>query len=173
LNIIFIETLRKMDFDFHKMTTCDEPFYGVVPDKAAYPIGRVCLPVTFGTKENFRTEYLAFEVADFRSSYHAILERPMLAKFMAIPHHTYLIMKMPAPNGILSVLGDIMVSYNCESATVKLSKDSTVKAVATVMVAQAAKIDQTTLEVPEQKRTSTALDPSPAVKKVCLILPDC
>jgi hypothetical protein len=29
---------------------------------------------------------------------------------MAIPHHTYLIMKMPAPNGILSVLGDIMVS---------------------------------------------------------------
>jgi hypothetical protein len=40
------------------------------------------------------------------------------------------------------------------------------------MVAQAAKIDQTTLEVPEQKRTSTALDPSPAVKKVCLGLPD-
>jgi hypothetical protein len=39
----------------------------------------------------------------------------MLAKFMAIPHHTYLIMKMPAPNGILSVLGGIMVSYNCEA----------------------------------------------------------
>jgi hypothetical protein len=38
----------------------------------------------------------------------------MLAKFMAIPHHTYLIMKMAAPNGILSVLGDIMVSFNCE-----------------------------------------------------------
>jgi hypothetical protein len=32
--------------------------------------------------------------------------------------HTYLIMKIVAPNGILSVLGDIMVSYNCESATV-------------------------------------------------------
>jgi hypothetical protein len=92
----------------------------------------------------------------------------MLAKFMAIPHYTYLIMKKPVPNGILSVLGDIMVSYNCESATVKLSKDSAIKAAATVMVDQAAKIDQTTLQVPEQKRTSTALDPSPAVKKVCL-----
>jgi hypothetical protein len=68
---------------------------------------------------------------------------------MAIPHHNYLIMKMPTPNGILSVFGDIMVSYNYESATVELSKDSAVKAVATVMVAQAAKIDQTTLEVPE------------------------
>jgi hypothetical protein len=40
------------------------------------------------------------------------------------------------------------------------------------MVAQAAKIDQTTLEVPEQKRTSTTLDPSPVVKKVCLGLPN-
>jgi hypothetical protein len=146
LNIIFTKTLRKMDFDFNKMTACDEPFYKVVPGKAAYPIGRVCLPVTFGTKENFRTKYLMFEVADFRSLYHAILGRPMLAKFMAIPHHTYLIMNMPALNGILSVLRDIMVSYNCESATVELSKDSTVKAAATVMVAQATKIDQTTLE---------------------------
>jgi hypothetical protein len=96
----------------------------------------------------------------------------MLAKFMAIPHHTYLIMKMPTPNGILSILRDIMVSYNCESATVELSKDSAIKAATTVLVAQAAKIDQTTLQVLEQKCTSTTLDPSPAVKKVCLGLPD-
>jgi hypothetical protein len=96
----------------------------------------------------------------------------MLAKFMAIPHHTYLIMKMPVPNGILSIVGDIMVSYNCESATVELSKDLAIKAAATVMVAQAAKIDQTTLQVPEQKCTTTALDPSPTVKKVCLGLPN-
>jgi hypothetical protein len=152
-----------MEFDFNKMTACDEPFYGVMPGKAAYPIGRVCLPVTFGTEENFRTEYLTFKVADFRSPYHA--------KFMAITHHTYLIMKMPALNGILSVLGDIMVSYNCERTTVELSKDSVIKAATTVMVTQVAKIDQTTLQVPEQKRTSIALDPSPAVKKVCLGLP--
>jgi hypothetical protein len=99
-----------MEFDFSKMTACDEPFYGVVHRKAAYPIGRVCLLVTFGIEENFRTEYLTFEVADFRSSYHAIFGRLMLAKFMAIPHHTYLIIKMPAPNRILSILGDIMVS---------------------------------------------------------------
>jgi hypothetical protein len=96
----------------------------------------------------------------------------MLAKFMAIPHHTYLIMKMPAPNRILSILEDIMVSYNYESTTVELSKDSVIKAAATVMVVQAAKIDQTTLQVPEQKHTSIALDPSPVVKKVCLVLPD-
>jgi uncharacterized protein YdeI (YjbR/CyaY-like superfamily) len=38
------------------------------------------------------------------------------------------------------------------------------------MDTQAAKIDQTTLKVPEQK--SAALDPSPAVKKVYLGLPN-
>jgi hypothetical protein len=79
---------------------------------------------------------------------------------------------MSVPNGILSVLGEIMVSYNSESATIELSKDSAVKATATVMVTQAAKINQTTLEVPEQKLTSTTLDTSPTVKKVYLVLPD-
>jgi hypothetical protein len=59
----------------------------------------------------------------------------MLAKFMAILHQTYLILKMPSPNEILSVLGVIMVSYNCESPTVELSKDSAIKVAATVMFA--------------------------------------
>jgi hypothetical protein len=67
-----------MKFDFKKMTACDELFYEVVPDKAAYPLGRVYIPVTFGTEQNYRTKYLTFEVKDFRSSYHAILGRPML-----------------------------------------------------------------------------------------------
>jgi hypothetical protein len=31
LNIIFTETLRKMDFNFNKMTACNKPFYGSCP----------------------------------------------------------------------------------------------------------------------------------------------
>jgi hypothetical protein len=50
-----------MDFDFKRLTTCDEPFFGIVPSKAAYPMGRISLLVTFGTKDNFRNEYLSFE----------------------------------------------------------------------------------------------------------------
>jgi hypothetical protein len=33
-------------------------------------------------------------MADFESSYHAILGRPALAKFMAVPHYIYLLLKM-------------------------------------------------------------------------------
>jgi hypothetical protein len=55
----------------------------------------VVLPVTFGMKYNYRTEYIKFEMANFESSYHAILGRPALAKFMAVPHYVYLLLKMP------------------------------------------------------------------------------
>jgi hypothetical protein len=49
LNVIFVDTLKKMDFDIKRLTECDELFFGIVPGKAAYPMGRVSLPVTFGT----------------------------------------------------------------------------------------------------------------------------
>jgi hypothetical protein len=37
LNIIFVETLKKIDFDFKTLTACDEPFFSIVPSKVAYP----------------------------------------------------------------------------------------------------------------------------------------
>lgn len=60
------------------------------------------LPVTFGSLDNYRTEFIKFEVADFDSSYHAIFGRPVLAKFMAVPHYPYLLLKMLGPNGVYS-----------------------------------------------------------------------
>jgi hypothetical protein len=76
--------LKKMKLDItHMLTKSTSPFYGIVPGNAAIPLGSVVLPVTFGeTRENYRTEYIKFEVADFETSYHAILGRPAIAKFM-------------------------------------------------------------------------------------------
>ena len=79
------------------------PFHGVIPGTSAVPLGQISLPVTLGTRENFRTENISFEVADFEAAYHAILGRPALAKFMAVPHYTYMLMKLPGPNGIISL----------------------------------------------------------------------
>jgi len=67
----------------------------------------VVLLVTFGTKEHYRTKYIKFEVTDFETSYHAILDRPALTKFMAIPHYVYLVLKMPGPKGVLALQGDL------------------------------------------------------------------
>jgi hypothetical protein len=96
LNLIFASILRKMGLDLTDMLVPSEsPFYGIVPGNAAHPFGTVVLLVTFGTRENYRTEFIKFEVANFESSYHAILGRPALAKFMAVPHYVYLLLKMP------------------------------------------------------------------------------
>jgi hypothetical protein len=53
----------------HMLTKSTSPFYGIVPGNAAIPLGSVVLPVTFGeTRENYRTEYIKFQVADFETS---------------------------------------------------------------------------------------------------------
>jgi hypothetical protein len=67
LNIIFVETPKKMNFNFDKLIECSEPFYIIIPGKATYPLGWVSLHVTFGTEANFRMEYINFEVTNFKS----------------------------------------------------------------------------------------------------------
>ena len=67
----------------------------------------MCLPVTFGTRQNYRTETLDFEVARIGLPYNVILGYPALAKFMAAIHHAYNLVKMPRSSGTLTVRGDI------------------------------------------------------------------
>jgi hypothetical protein len=114
LNLIFTSTLRKMGLDFKDMLVPSKsPFYDIVPGNAAHPLGMVVLPVTFSTRENFRTEFIKFEVANFESSYHAILGRPALTKFIAVLHYVYLLLKMPGQSGVLNLQGDLKKSYDC------------------------------------------------------------
>jgi hypothetical protein len=63
-----------MGLDFKDMLVPSKPpFYGIIPGNVAHPLGMVVLPVTFGTRENYRTEFIKFKVASLESSYHAIL----------------------------------------------------------------------------------------------------
>ncbi|XP_072147935.1 uncharacterized protein [Setaria viridis] len=160
-NIIFIETLKCMDFNFERLLPCEDPFYGIVPGKGSYPIGRVILPVKFGTQDNYRTKHLTFEVANFKTSYHAILGKLMLAGFMAIPNHTYLVLKMPAPYGILSVYDDVETSYKCDTEAVQLANTLEYMTNATIMLAESKKLDQNQLAIPEADPMPMALQPNP------------
>jgi hypothetical protein len=86
---------------------------------AAHPLGTVVLPVTFDTRENYRIGFIKFEVANFESSYHAILGHPALAKFMAVPHYIYLLLKMPLHSGVLTLRGDLKKSYDCNQEVIQ------------------------------------------------------
>jgi hypothetical protein len=138
-----------MDFNFKRLTECNEPFFGIVPGKASYPMGQVYHPLMFGTEENFRIEYLSFEVAEFKSSYNTILGRPMLARFMAVPHYTNLVLKMPTPKRVLTVYGDLLISFKCENEALMITTMNACFGASAVMAAEAKKVDPSDLTIPE------------------------
>ena len=76
----------------------------------------------FGTLVHFRIEFVNFVVADFDGTYHAILGRLSLTKFMAVLHYSYLVLKMPTEKGILTVRGNVYIAYTCEEESFKITK---------------------------------------------------
>ena len=86
----------------------------MVPGKASKPLGEITLLVQFSTASNYRVEHVNFYVADFNTAYHAILGRLALAKFMAIPHYAYLVLKMPSPTGVLALRANLSITYACK-----------------------------------------------------------
>ena len=73
INIIFADTLRKMNRSVENLPRSSNTFHGIVPGKVISPEGTIQLKVTFGDKNHFKTETLKFEVVDWKSQYHAIL----------------------------------------------------------------------------------------------------
>src|SRR5947207_3346869 len=128
LNILFAKTLDDMKISRSELNRSSSLFHGVIPGTSAIPLRQVSLPVTLGTRENFRTENISFEVADFETAYHAIFGRPTLTKFMAVPHYTYMVLKLTGPNGIITMRGDVRRSYSCDQESCTLAENVQAKA---------------------------------------------
>src|SRR3954463_5446309 len=111
LNLLFASTLKVMGIPHKALAKTDTQFHGVIPTLPAEPLGKISLEVIFGKPGNFRKEQLEFKVVDWESQYHAILGRQAFAKFMAVPHYTYLKLKMPGNNGTpLTIHGSFLQS---------------------------------------------------------------
>ena len=119
INVTFPWMLLALGVALKHLTKSDTPFFGIVPSEGEYPLGHIYMPVTFGTPENYRTEFLRFEVARFDCGYNAIISRPRLAKFMAIPHYSYMILKMSGPQGIITVRADFQGAAECFRRTIQ------------------------------------------------------
>jgi hypothetical protein len=88
------------------------PPHDIVPSLAATPVGQTTLTITFRTQEDFRTENLHFEVANFEMAYNAFLGWSTLTKFMAIPHSVNLVLNMLGSHGVISTMGDVKRPYD-------------------------------------------------------------
>jgi hypothetical protein len=58
LNILFLKTFNQMGLSRSSLRPSRAPFYDIVPGAAVTPVGQITLPVTFRTRENFRTEII-------------------------------------------------------------------------------------------------------------------
>jgi hypothetical protein len=123
INLIYAKTLRAMHISLEFLKPTDCSFHGIVPGSANYPLGRIALNVCFSNRQNYRREKLDFEVMDWPSQYHAILGRPTFSRFMAVPHYTYLVLKMPGPKGIIIVKGSFEVSDLCDKEFHKMAQN--------------------------------------------------
>jgi hypothetical protein len=123
INLIYAKTLRAMHISLEFLKPTDCSFHGIVLGSANYPLGRIALNVCFGNRENYRREKLDFEVIDWPSQYHAILGRPAFSRFLAVPHYTYLVLKMPGPNGIITVKGSFELSDLCDKEFHKMAQN--------------------------------------------------
>jgi hypothetical protein len=147
---------------FDKMRAGAAPFHGIVPRKRVLPLGQLDLPVCFGTPSNFRKETLTFEVVGFRGTYHAVLGRPCYTKFMAVPNYTYLKLKMPGPNGVITVASTYRHAYECDVECVDYAE---ALAESKALIAD---LECLSKEVPNAKRHAGNFEPAEEVKSVPL-----
>ena len=131
-----------------------------MPGKRTRPLGRIDLPVCFGTPSNYSKEILTFEVVGFKGTYHAILGRPCYAKFMVIPNYTYLKLKMPGPNGVITIESTYKHAYNYDIECIEYAE--------ALMEAETliANLDQLSGEVPDSKRRAGAFEPAETIKLI-------
>ena len=83
------------------------------------PLGQVRLAVTFGTQANYRTELIDFDVAHIGLPYNTIVGYPALAKFMAVTHHAYNLVKLPGSGGTIVIRGVVSDTLNAAQAAYK------------------------------------------------------
>ena len=114
--------LKELGLGLSDFTPSDSSFWGVVPGRASKPLGEITLPVQFGTASNYRVEHINFYIADFNTAYHAIHGQLALAKFMAIPHYPYLVLKMPSHVGVLALWANLSIAYACETKSLALAE---------------------------------------------------
>ena len=115
LNLLFVGALKELGVGLTDLTPSDSSFWGVVTGNASKLLREITLPVQFDMASNYRVEHINFYVADFNTTYHTILGRPALAKFMVVPHYAYLVLKMPSPAGVLALRANLSIAYACET----------------------------------------------------------
>ena len=154
LNVISTETFEALQVPYERLMP-SRPFMGVTSGSIE-PLGQVRLAVTFGSEENYRTEHIDFDVTHIGLPYNVILGNPALAKFMAVTHHAYNMVKIHGSAGTITIRGHVLDATRAVEMAYKAAA-----------IAFPADEDMEPIERPKKKKQLFSQEPA-ATKKVSL-----
>jgi hypothetical protein len=112
-DIIFLHTFNRMGISHNLLKPAANPLYDF-GGKDTSPIDKIKLPLSFGTAPNARSEQVTFDIVDMVYLYNAIMGRGSINKFEAAINGLYLCMKIPGPQGVITIYGDQQAARNIE-----------------------------------------------------------
>jgi hypothetical protein len=112
-DIIFLHAFDRMGISHSLLKPSDNPLYGF-SGKGTFPVGKIELPMSFGVAPNARSEQVTFDIVDMVYPYNAIMGRGSINKFEAAIHGLYLCMKIPGPQGVITVYANQQTAHNIE-----------------------------------------------------------
>jgi hypothetical protein len=90
---------------------------------------------------------------------------------MTIPHYVYLLLKMPTKKGVLSLRGNVLITYNCKNEGYATAEALELSIRMQQSITDGKKIPPANLEIPSKEATRAAAK-SKETKKVELVLGD-
>jgi hypothetical protein len=112
-DIIFLHAFDHMGIIHSLLKPLDNPLYSF-SGKGTFPVGKIELTLSFGVAPNARSEQVTFDIVDMVYPYNAIMGRGSINKFEAVIHGLYLCMKIPGPQGAITVYGNQQTACNIE-----------------------------------------------------------
>jgi hypothetical protein len=112
-DIIFMHAFDRMGISHSLLKPSDNPLYGF-DGKGTIPVSKIELPMSFGVASNARSEQVTFDIVDMVYTYNAVMGWGSINKFEAAIHGLYLCMKIPGPQGVITVYGNQQTARNIE-----------------------------------------------------------
>jgi hypothetical protein len=104
-DIIFLHAFNRMGINHNMLQSVYNTLY-CFGGKDTFPLGKIKLPLPFGTTLNARTEQITFNIVDMIYPYKVIMGRASINKLDASIHILYLCMKILGLQEVITVYGD-------------------------------------------------------------------
>lgn len=124
VNVLFHAAYKQLECHNAKLIKDHEPLLSFSGD-ITQPLGSDTISLVLGTHPKCAQLDTEFIVVDCPSSYNAILGRPALCRLKCIIAYHMLLMKLPTPEGTMTIRGDQEVARQCYATTVSRGRGRT------------------------------------------------